>query len=91
MRISETKDGCIVEVSVKPRSKEFRIVLDVDDVVVYSREEPVNGRVNKELIKEFQKLFKKRVELITGYSSKQKKLFVKGASKKEVEDRLKQV
>jgi hypothetical protein len=89
MKITETKDGCIIEVTVKPRSKEFNVLLDADDIVIRSREEPVEGRVNKELIKELSKLFGKRVDIISGSTSKNKKLFVSGAKKSEVENVLK--
>ena len=89
MKITETKDGCIMEVSVKPRSKEFNVLLEADDIVIRSREEPVEGRVNKELIKELSKLFGKRVEIISGSASKSKRLFVAGAKKNELETALK--
>jgi len=89
MKITETRDGCIVEVSVKPRSKEFDVLLEADEIVVRSREEPVEGKVNKELIKELSKLFGKRVEIISGASSKNKRLFVAGTKKAELEKALK--
>ncbi|MGC9345364.1 MAG: DUF167 family protein [Candidatus Bathyarchaeales archaeon] len=79
------KHDVILEVSVKPRSKEFKILADKNGIVVFCREEPVKGKVNKELIKGFSKLFHKEVELISGFASKQKKLLIKDAEKSEVE------
>jgi len=44
--------------------------------------------VNKELVKEFSRLFHKRVELISGFTSKQKVLLIRDADRKEVEKHL---
>jgi uncharacterized protein (TIGR00251 family) len=89
MKITQTDDGCILEVSVKPRSREFKVVLDADEIVIRSTQEPVEGKVNKELVKELSRLFRKQVELVSGFASKNKKLFVTGAKKSEIEDSLK--
>ena len=59
MSITETKDGVILTIFVKPNSPKFKIELDGDEIVVYSTEEPVKGKVNKEIIKELTKLFHK--------------------------------
>jgi uncharacterized protein len=91
MKIVETKEGCILDVSVKPRSKEFKVALEADEIVIRSTKEPVEGKVNKELVKELSRLFHRQVELVSGFTSKDKKLFVKGARKSEVEDLLKHV
>jgi len=91
MKIFETKDGCVLEVSVKPRSKEFKIVLEDGEVVVFCREEPVKGKVNKELVKELSRLFHKQVEFVSGFTSKEKRLLVRGVTMSEVEDCLKRV
>lgn len=85
MKISEARDGLVLELYVKPNSKEFKIVVDGDEIVVFCREEPIKGKVNKELTKEFSKLFHNKVELVSGFTSKQKKLLVKGVGKDELE------
>jgi len=85
MKLRETKQGVILEVYVNPRSKNFKIVVDGDDIVVFCREEPVKGKVNKELIKELSRLFHRKVELVSGFTSKQKRLLIKAAEKSEVE------
>ena len=79
MKINQTKEGLVLEVFVKPKSKEFRITVEGDEIVVYCTEEPVRGKVNKELTKEFSRLFHKNVEIVSGFTSKQKRLLVKGA------------
>jgi len=85
MKIYEAKHGVILEVSVKPRSKEFKILADKNEIVVFCREEPVKGKVNRELIKKFSKLFHKNVKLVSGFTSKQKKVLIEDAEKSEVE------
>jgi uncharacterized protein (TIGR00251 family) len=85
MSINETKNGVIITVFVKPNSPKFRIELDGDEIVVYCTEEPVKGKVNKEIIKEFTKLFHTKVEIVFGATSRQKKLLIKDAERKEIE------
>ena len=85
MRINEVKDGVILDVNVKPNSREFKIVVEGDEIVVFCVEEPVKGKVNKELVKEFSRLFHSKVELVSGFTSKQKKLLIRGFRKSEVE------
>lgn len=84
MKIRDAKQGVILEVHVKPRSREFRIEADGDEIVAFCREEPVKGKVNKELIKELSRLFNKEVKLVSGFTSKQKRLLIKDAEKNEV-------
>jgi uncharacterized protein (TIGR00251 family) len=88
MSITETKDGVILSVFVKPNSAKFKIELDADEIVLHCTEEPVKGKVNKEIIKELSKLLHIEVELVSGATSRQKKLFVKGLRKKQVEERI---
>jgi len=85
MKISETKDGTIIEVFVKPNSAQFEAVIDDGEIVVFCTEEPVKGRVNKELVKELSRLFHSKTEIVSGFTSKQKRLLIKGVEKSEVE------
>jgi uncharacterized protein (TIGR00251 family) len=85
MRMRETKEGLILEVSVKPKSKEFKIVVDGEEVVAYCRSDPVGGRVNRELIKELSRLLHDRVELVSGFASKHKILLVRDADLNQAE------
>jgi len=85
MSIKETKNGVIITVFVKPNSPKFRIELDGDEIVAHCTEEPVKGKVNKEIIKEFTKLFHTKVEIVFGATSRQKKLLIKDAERKEIE------
>lgn len=89
MNAAQTKDGATLTVFVKPNSSKFKIELDGDEVVVYSTEEPVKGKVNKEIMKEAGKLLGFQVEIISGLTSKQKVLLFRGATKTQVEEALK--
>jgi uncharacterized protein (TIGR00251 family) len=85
MKTTETKNGTIVEVFVKPNSEKFEVALEGDEVVVRCTEEPVKGKVNKELLKALSKFFHTNVELVSGATSKQKRLLIKDTKKSEVE------
>jgi len=88
MNVKETENGALIEVFVKPNSKRFEITIDDGEIVVYCTEQPVKGKVNKELVKEFSKLFHAKVELVSGLTSKQKRLLITGIGKSEVEQLL---
>ena len=90
MKLTETKDGTVIEVFVKPNQPKFKITVEDDELVVFSTEEPVKGKVNKEIIKELSKFFHTNVELVAGTTSKQKHLLVRATEKLEVEHLLKE-
>ena len=85
MNVKDTKDGAILEVFVKPKSSKFEVLLEGGEVVVQCTEEPVKGKVNKELLKALSKFFHTTVKLVSGAASKQKLLLLKGIEKSEVE------
>lgn len=88
MKVKETENGAVIEVFVKPNSPKFKVEIGEDEIVVYCTEQPVKGKVNKELVKELSKLFHAKVELISGLTSKQKRLLIKGVGKSKVEKLL---
>ena len=79
MKLQETTRGTIINVYVKPNSKQFQIKIDEAGLVVYCKETPVKGKVNKELIKESSKFFNKKVEIISGLTSRHKKILIRDA------------
>jgi uncharacterized protein (TIGR00251 family) len=85
MNVTETKDGAVIEVFVKPKSPKFEVLLEGDEIVVRCTEEPVKGRVNKELLKALSKFFHTNVELVSGATSRQKLLLITGVKKTEIE------
>ncbi len=88
MKLTETKNGVVVEVFVKPNSQQFEVTVEGEEIVVRCTEEPVKGKVNKELIKGLTKSFRTEVELVSGATSKEKRLLIKGLKKGEVEKLL---
>ena len=44
----------------------------------------MKGRVNRELIRELSRLFKRRVEIVSGFSSRQKKILIREIEAEEV-------
>lgn len=80
--------GVILELHVKPNSREFRIQTENDELVVFCRETPFKGRVNRELIKELARLFHKKVEILSGLTSRQKKILIRDATIDEVSEIL---
>ena len=84
MNRQKTSQGIILDVYIKPKSKEFKIEEEDDKLAVFCRESPVKGRVNRELIKELSKLFKRRVEIISGFSSRQKRVLIRDINVNEV-------
>jgi uncharacterized protein (TIGR00251 family) len=89
MKVTETKDGAVLEVFVKPNQPKFKVTLDGDELVVFSTQEPVKGKVNKEILKEFSRLLNFKVEIVSGMTSRQKLLLVRGTDKAQVENVLK--
>ncbi len=85
MKLIETKDGTIIEVYVKPNSAEFEVTVEGDEIVVRSTEEPEKGKVNKEIMKQLSKLFHANVELVSGATSRQKRLLIRGIKRSETE------
>ena len=85
MKLTESKDGTIIEVFVKPNQPKFKLTIDDDEILVSSTEEPVKGKVNKEILKELTKLFHAKVQLVSGSTSKQKQILICGVERKEVE------
>ena len=89
MSIKETQDGLLLTIFVKPNQPKFKIIVNADEIVVCSTEAPEKGKVNKEILKEFTRLFHSQVELAGGAASRHKQLHVKGSSKREAEQLLK--
>lgn len=45
--------------------------------LVLCREAPIRGKVNSEFLKQFSRLFGRKVELVSGFTSKEKKILVR--------------
>ena len=84
MRLRKTAEGVVLELHVKPNAKEFKIETTNDEWIISCRERPVKGRVNKELRKELSRLFKRRVEIVAGFRSRQKRVLIQDIDVNEV-------
>jgi uncharacterized protein (TIGR00251 family) len=85
MRMNETKEGTVLEVLVKVKCKMFKLTVEGEEVIARCTQEPIKGRVNKELVNELSRVFQKKVSLVSGITSRQKLVLIKGSSKSEVE------
>jgi len=88
MKLQETAEGVVFEVHVKPNMKHFQLQLDADELVALCSSAPVKGKVNKELLKQFSRLFGCNVELVSGFTSRQKRFIVQGMKLEDVEQIL---
>ena len=69
---------------IKPSSKEFRLKIQYDELVALCTEAPIRGKVNNELLKQFSRIFGRKVELVSGFTSKKKKILVRSIETDEV-------
>ena len=88
MRLTEIEKGTVIEVTVKPNQPKFNVKIDGDEIIVFCTEKPVKGRVNKEVIRELSRFFHAEIEIVSGLTSKQKRLLIKNMSKSNVESLL---
>jgi len=84
MKLLKISQGIVLEVYVKPNSKEFKMKTENDELTIYCRETPEKGRANRELVRELSRVFHKRVEILSGLTSKQKRVLVRETSEEEV-------
>ena len=85
LKIIGSKEGVIVEVFVKPNSPVFKIKIVGDEIVVCSTEEPIKGRVNKEIVKELTRFFGRRIQIVSGVTSRHKRILIECATEIEVQ------
>ncbi len=83
MKLLKTKDGVVLEIHVKPHSRSFRMQVN-DALVVFCKQPPVEGKVNRELVKELSKVFSRRVEIVAGSRSRDKRVLIRDASEEDV-------
>jgi len=88
MKLQKSGGGTVIDVHVKPNSRRFRIAVESDELVVFCREAPVKGRVNRELTKELSRLFKRRVEILSGFTSRQKRILIRDIDTEKVNEIL---
>jgi uncharacterized protein (TIGR00251 family) len=84
MEIQEIAQGVVLNLYVKPKSKKFRVEIEEDTLIVSCREAPVKGKVNREVLKHLSRLFNRKVELISGFASRQKRFLISDVGAEEV-------
>jgi len=84
MELLKNDQGVVLNVYVKPNSREFKIEIENEGLVVHCRESPVKGKVNRELTRELSKIFKRKVEITSGFTSKQKEVVIIDSNLEEV-------
>jgi uncharacterized protein (TIGR00251 family) len=85
LKITPTTNGALIKIIVKPKSKNFKIQLEEENLLVYCRNAPEKGKVNKELMKELSRLLKHQVIITSGFGSKEKLVLVKDIEPEELE------
>jgi len=73
-----------LEIKVKPKSNKFKIQLN-DEITVFCKEAPVKGRANRTVEKELTRLFEKKVDIVSGFTSRKKRVLIEKTSVEEVE------
>jgi len=86
--IKEKEQNTIIFLKVNPNSKEFKIKGRNDwlqAIEVNVKSPATNNEANKELIKELEKIFKKKVEIIKGHKAKLKTILIQETKDKVLE------
>lgn len=89
-RMRTLKGSTLLEIKVRPRSKKFKIEFD-DILIISCTQLPVKGKVNHELIRELSRIFNTKVEIISGFHSRRKKILVKDIAEEETRKILKEL
>lgn len=84
MKLQQVTEGVILEIRVKPKSKNFDIKQN-DEIVVFCRAPPTKGKANREIVRKLQKIFHKKVEIISGLKSRNKKILIKDCKIEEAQ------
>ena len=88
MKLWGSTQGVLLQVYVRANSKEFQIRTQKGELLVFCRESPVKGKVNRELVKELSRLLKRRVEIVSGLSSRRKRILVRDIGEEEAKQIL---
>ena len=81
MILKETNEGLIIEVIVKPRSKNSKIEFIDNKLIFFSKNQPIKGRVNKELVRALSNFAGVKVRIFSGFKSNNKILLLEKVDK----------
>ena len=66
----------IKKVKVHANSSQEKIKEEVEEIEIWIKEKPIEGKANDSIEKRLQKHFKKRVKIVSGFNSKFKKILI---------------
>jgi len=95
-KIVETKEGILLQFYIKPNSKEDRIIIEEDALLLHIKATPVKGKANKAIIQFLARLFdipKNMVTIVSGMKSKTKTVLFRNLTneqKKNLNDWMKE-
>lgn len=81
MILKETNEGLIIEVTVKPRSKNSKIEFIDNKLIFFSKNQPIKGRVNKELVRALSNFSGVKLRILSGFKSNNKILLLEKVDK----------
>jgi len=89
-KLDKIEEGTVLSISVAPNSENFEIS-GIDEwgqeLRIRCKEKALEGRANKEIQKELEKLFGSETRIVSGAKSKHKKVLVK-LTEKEILNKL---
>ena len=76
--MQKTLDGILIEARIKTGCSSFSIKKSEVKFLIEVSAPPVEGKANKEIVKEMKKIFKTDIEIVKGLKSKDKIILIKG-------------
>ncbi len=89
--LTESKEGIIINLYVKPGSNKEALVLEGDELVFYTTEIPEKGRANAALIRFLSKVVGlpvSKIDIIYGLKDRTKRVLVKDITMDQLIDKL---
>ena len=92
MMFKPAKEGIILEVHLQPRAKKDEIVgIHAGALKIKLKAPPVDGKANQALIAFLAsclRLPKERLKILSGHTSRRKRVYIKGLQAEEAQKRL---
>ncbi len=82
MSYQKTLEGILIEAKIKTGCNSFSIKKDNGKFLIEVSSSPIEGKANKEIVKELKKLFKTDIQIVKGLKSKDKIILIKESSGK---------
>ena len=74
--------GTIIKVRAKPRSEAFKILIS-DEILIHCVSPAEKGKANREILRQLSRLFKHKVRIVSGQSSKEKLILIESIGSEE--------